>query len=256
MKEKMRKILIIIFCLIALGCAGYLIWYYVMADKVNDSYDKAREEAVKQEKPEAETPEESEVVDIPIDFTALQATNPDVYAWIKIEGTNIDYPVLQSMEHDNYYLDHTWEGVSASQGAIFSQAFNSKDFTDFNTVIYGHQMGDGNDTMFHNLGNYLDKDFMNEHQDITIYTPENIRTYRVFAAVIYDDRHLLQHYNFLLDKDRQDFLDSLYNARDLRNQYQDDVEVGITDRIISLSTCVSAEPEHRLLVEAVLVDEK
>lgn len=253
MKENFRKILIVVLAIFALGCAGYLIWYYTAAAKTEESYEKARKKVVNvPEQPDA--PEE--VPEIPIDFAALQATNPDVYAWIKIEGTNIDYPVLQNLENDNYYLDHTWEGKSASQGAIFTQACNSKDFTDFNTVIYGHQMGDNNDTMFHNLGYYLDKDFMTEHPNITIYTPDHVRTYRIFAAVVYSDRHLVQSFNYVLDKDRQAFLDSIYNSRDMRNQYRDDVEVGITDRILSLSTCISAEAEHRLLVEAVLIDEK
>lgn len=255
MKDKGRKVLIIILCLVALGCAAYLAWYYVEANKTNSSYEKARKEAKVPETPDI--PENSgEEISIPIDFAALQETNPDIYAWIKIEGTNIDYPVLQSLENDNYYLDHTWEGNSASQGAIFSQAFNSKDFTDFNTVIYGHQMGEGNDTMFHNLGNYLEDGFMEEHPNVVIYTPDSIRTYQVFAAVVYDDRHLMQSFNYVMDDDRQAFIDSLYSARDMRNKYREDVNVTISDRIISLSTCISAEAEHRLLVEAVLVDEK
>lgn len=243
----------IIFAFIAIVCAGYLIWYYAMAGKVNKSYEKARKEAVKNPIQD-NIPEED--VEIPINFSALQETNPDVYAWIRIEGTNIDYPIVQNQENDNYYLDHTWEGKEASQGAIFSQTCNSKDFTDFNTVIYGHQMGEGNDTMFHNLGNYLDREFMNDHPEITIYTPEHIRTYKVFATVVYDDRHLVHSFNYVLEKDRQAFLDSIYNARDMRNQYQDGVDVTIDDRILSLSTCISAESDHRLLVEAVLTNEE
>ena len=108
MKEKARKVLIIALCLVAVVCAGYLIWYYAMAGKVNDSYDKAKKTA--------EIPKESPIVsedgnkaDIPIDFSALQEANPEVYAWIRIEDTNIDYPILQSAEDDNYYLDHTWK---------------------------------------------------------------------------------------------------------------------------------------------------
>jgi len=255
LKEKARKVLIIALCLVAVVCAGYLIWYYAMAGKVNDSYDKAKKTA--------EIPKESPIVsedgnkaDIPIDFSALQEANPEVYAWIRIEDTNIDYPILQSAEDDNYYLDHTWEGVSASQGAIFTQSCNSTDFTDFNTIIYGHQMGEGNNTMFHNLGNYLDEGYMEEHPEVVIYTPERIFTYRIFAAVVYDDRHLGHYYNYILDADKQSFIDSLYNARDLRNIYRDDVNVTTEDRVITLSTCISTESEHRLLIGAVLTDEK
>lgn len=255
MKEKGRKVLIVILCLIAVGCIAYLAWYYIKANETNSSYEKARKEARVAEQPNFPE-EDTGSLSIPIDFAALQETNPEVYAWIKIEGTNIDYPILQSADNDNYYLDHTWEGVSASQGAIFTQSCNSRDFTDFNTIIYGHQMGEGNDTMFHNLGNYLDEGYMEEHSEVVIYTPDRILTYRVFAAVVYDDRHLGHYYNYILDADRQSFLDSIYNARDLRNIYRNDVDVTTNDRIITLSTCISAEAEHRLLIGAVLVDEK
>lgn len=255
MKDKTRKVLAAVLILIAAVCAGYLVWYYGSAVKAKKSQDNAKEIAKKEEVPVVEEKPE-EQVEIPIDFASLQETNPDVYAWIRIDGTVIDYPVLQSMEDDSYYLDHSWEGKRAPEGAIFSQACNAKDFTDFNTVLYGHQMGDQVETMFHQLDNYLDAEFMQSHRDVVIYTPDHIRTYKVFAAVIYDDRHLIQHYNYVMDSERQDFIDSIYNSRDLRNQFCDDVEVTTTSRILSLSTCIAAEPSHRLLVEAVLVDEK
>ncbi|GAA6492317.1 hypothetical protein K280104A7_18810 [Candidatus Bariatricus faecipullorum] len=255
-RETVRKVLTVILALVALACAGYLVWYYVVSEQTNASYDEARQiaggsaESVDRERlnvlPEAENP---------IDFEALQEVNPDVYAWITIEGTNVDYPIVQRTDDDNYYLDHTWEGVSASQGAIFTQAFNQKNFMDFNTVIYGHQMGAGNDSMFHTLDRYLEEGFMEEHPVVMIYTPDHVYTYEVFAAVVYDDRHLMQYYNYVMDSERQKFLDSLYNSRDMRNQYRDGAEVTVDDRIISLSTCIPSEEEHRLLVEAVLVNE-
>ena len=147
MKEKGRKILIILLLAVAIGCAGYLIWYYASVAKSAESYEKARKEAVVDTT--NQTTDEEEKVVIPIDFASLQETNPDVHAWIKIDGTNIDYPVVQNEEQEEYYLTHTWEGKYAAEGAIFTQAFNKKDFTDFNTVIYGHQIGEGVETMFH-----------------------------------------------------------------------------------------------------------
>ncbi|MGN9056940.1 class B sortase [Bariatricus sp. HCP28S3_A7] len=255
MKEKGRKILIILLLAVAVGCAGYLIWHYISASKTEESYEEARKEA-EIEIPETEPDQEGEAVQVPIDFEVLQKTNPDVYAWIRIDGTKIDYPIVQKNDDDNYYLNHTWEGKSAAEGAIFTQACNSKSFLDFNTLIYGHQMGEGVETMFHQLGSYLDADFMKDHREIVIYTPDHIRTYKVFAAVVYDDKHIMQYYNFVMNSERQAFLDSIYNSRDMRNQYCDDVEVSIEDRIITLSTCISAESDHRLLVEAVLTDEK
>lgn len=254
MRDKIRKVMIIVLTAVAVGCAGYLIWYYMVADKVEDSYEEARKAV--EETPENIVEEPEQTPEIPINFDELKAVNPDVYAWIRIEGTGIDYPIVQKREDDMYYLNHTWEGKEAPEGAIFTQACNAREFTDFNTVVYGHQMGEGVETMFHNLNLYLNEGFMEEHPDIIVYTPDKIRTYRVFAAVIYDDRHLMQYFNYIMDAERQAFLDSLYNSRDMRNRFREDVVVSIEDHILSLSTCVASEPNHRLLVEAVLKDEK
>ena len=257
MRDKARKILIIVLTVVAVGCAGYLVWYYGSAAKTKQSYDDAKRLAKEEktvEKPE--TADTEKKAEIPIDFTALREKNPDVYAWIKIDGTTVDYPVCQSNEDDNYYLTHTWEKAEAAEGAIFTQACNCKNFTDFNTVIYGHQMGEGVDTMFHTLDRYLEEGYIEQYPNVVIYTPEHILTYRIFAAVIYDDRHLVNSFNYVMDDQRQAFLDSLKNSRDMRSRYSDIESVGVKDRILSLSTCVTGESNHRLLVEAVLTNEE
>src|SRR5699024_8930833 len=85
---------------------------------------QANERALTEAETEEPQEEPGESVEIPIDFASLQQTNPDVYAWIRIEGTNIDYPVVQSGQDNTFYLDHTWEGAEAAQGAIFTQTYN------------------------------------------------------------------------------------------------------------------------------------
>lgn len=253
MLDKGRKIIMGLLAAVSLCAAGYLLWYYAIAAKTEQTYEEARSSAYA-ERTDSTEQEESRV-EIPIDFEKLQAVNEEVYAWIRIEGTNIDYPVVQSLEEDTFYLEHTWEKKAAPEGAIFTQACNAKNFTDFNTVVYGHQMGDRIDTMFHNLGLYLEEGFMEQHPEITVYTKEHVLTYRVFAAVVYDDRHLVQSFNYVMDKERQRFLDSIINSRDLRNRYSEAEKVSASDRILSLSTCIAGEPKHRLLIEAVLTDE-
>lgn len=256
MQNKTRKVIIAILLVIAVGCAGYLIWYYGTAAKTEKSYDRAKKIA-KEETPKAEDDSEQTAgPEIPIDFEALKAENSDIYAWIKIDGTTVDYPICQNNEDDEYYLTHTWEGKEAPEGAIFTQACNSVNFTDFNTVVYGHQMGEGVDTMFHTLDRYLDEGYIEKYPNVVVYTPEHILTYRIFAAVVYDDRHLMNSFNYVMNDDRQAFLDSLANSRDLRNRYSDIESVTTEDHILSLSTCVTGESDHRLLVEAVLVNEE
>ena len=82
MREKGRKIVIFVLAMIALVCAGYLIWYYMSAAQAEESMEKVKEVAVKEEKEDPVTEISEEKVEIPIDFDALQAINPDVYAWM------------------------------------------------------------------------------------------------------------------------------------------------------------------------------
>ena len=250
MQDKGRKLLILFFSLVILGCGGYLIWYYVGVYRNQDADEKAQEAKIVQEE---EQPEKQEI-DIPINFQNLQEENPDVYAWIQIPGTAIDYPIVQHETDELYYLEHAWDGSASSGGAIFTQAYNSKDFTDYNTVIYGHEMGNG--TMFNDLHKYMDASFWQDHNTVVIYTPEKKLTYQIFAAVVYDDRHLMKSFQFLAPEDRQAFLDSLDDIKDLRSHIDDSVPVTSDSKLISLSTCLGTESNHRYLVEAVLIDEE
>ncbi len=252
MKKKFRSILILLLTLIAVGGIGYVIYYTVSLEKNEDVYEEAREVAKEEppEEPEKTKPE------IPIDFEALWEMNEDVYAWIEIPGTKVDYPILQSASDNTYYLKRLiLDGSRRTAGLrIFSETYNGKEFNDFNTVLYGHNMKD--DSMFGDLHSYEDSEFMKENSKVIIYTPEQILTYQIFAAVVYDDRHILLTYDFNETDDRQEFLDSLNSLRDMRSHIDSDVEVGTDDRILTMSTCIGGEDHHRYIVEAVLIDEQ
>lgn len=101
-----------------------------------------------------------------VDFDSLKSQNPDIYAWITIPGTDIDYPVLQKTDsedpYDNFYLDHTVDLTEGLPGAIYSQAVNHKDFMDSVTVLYGHNLKNGG--MFSSLHKFENKDFFEENR--------------------------------------------------------------------------------------------
>lgn len=132
--------------------------------------------------------------DCPIDFETLWETNSDVYAWINIPGTVIDYPILQHTTDDSYYLNYTIDGMEGYPGCIYTKRVNSKDFTDNNTVIYGHNMRNG--TMFTDLHKFREADFFVDHDTVYIYTPSKQLTYKIFVAYLYDDRHLYSSFYF------------------------------------------------------------
>ena len=189
----------------------------------------------------------------PVDFEALWEINPDIYAWIEIVDTNISYPVLQHPTNNDYYLNHTPEHKSGFPGSIYTFNVNAKDFSDFNTLIYGHRMNDG--TMFSNLHYYRDETYLKEHQTIKIYLPDRELCYTIFAAVVYDDRLITSYFDFSDPESCQAYLDSIYNNRDLNSHVLSEPQVTAEDRIITLSTCIKGQERNRYLVVAVLTDE-
>lgn len=250
---KKQKIIFPILFLCILGLSAVCFWQHSQKQTAQQPASAEKTTTATQSTGSGSA-EPAKKLDIPIDFQQLQKENPDIYAWIRIPDTTVDYPILQSeTEDDDYYLFHTPEGKSGYPGSIYTEKYNSKDFQDFNTVIYGHKMR--NHTMFADLEYYEDLDYLKQHNMITIYTPDHIRTYQVFAAVTYDNRHIMYSFDFVNKEQRQAYLDSLKAVRNMATCWDDSVNVTTDDKIITLSTC-NGNDKQRFLVEAVLIDEK
>lgn len=260
--KKGYKLLAVTAALAAVVCAGVGVLHYVQEQEAGKEYETLREEVVDEpetepepvEEPEAEPEPEEEPVEVPIDFAALKEQNTDVYAWIQIPGTNVDYPILQSEEDNSYYLTHSIDGTETKEGSIYTETYNSRDFDDPNTVIYGHNMKNG--SMFRTLHNYEDRSFFDENREVLIYLPDAILEYRIFAAYIYDNRHLLLSFDFTDPDVYRRYLDEIFAIRDMNSYIDTSMEVGTDDRIITLSTCNAGISTQRYLVQAVLVSIK
>lgn len=210
-----------------------------------------------QQKAEAEAAEnQAQEEEGEIDFDYLWTVNPDIIAWITIPGTNIDYPVLQHPSDDSYYLTHNLDGSYGYPGCIYIESLNAADFSDPNTLIYGHNLKAK--TMFTELHKFENKDFFEEYNEVILYLPDRTLHYRIFAAHIYDDRHLLYSFDFTDADIYAGFLKSIYDIRDMSANIDRTFEVTAEDRIISMETCMSGEGnrEKRYLVHAVLQGDK
>lgn len=191
----------------------------------------------------------------PIDFDKLQEINADLYAWIKIPNTSIDYPVAQAYyEADSFYLDHNIYKEYEFAGTIYTEKKNSKDFSDPNTVLYGHNMLNG--TMFQNLHYFQDPVFFNENDTLYIYTPGHILTYRIFAAYQYDDRHILNSFDFSDEAVFAQYLEDCLNPRSMLCNVREDTTLTTDDKIITLSTCLGSNKSVRYLVQGVLIKDE
>ncbi len=262
---KYKKFLLIIFLIIASISVMYLSYYFIRSTILKNSYDELNNLAHSSSDKDADSIDsqldeqnssesDKEPVEIPIDFKALKERNPDIYAWIDIDHLNIHYPILQHPTNDSYYLYHTVDHASGLPGSVYTEKLNAKDFSDFNTLIYAHNMENG--TMFNNLEWYMDPKLIEEKRDIVIYTPTEKRVYRVFAAVLYDNRYIPYEYDFSTESGQKAFIDSLYDSRNLSSHVLDDVEITSDSKIITLSTCVTRRPNERYLVVAEYVGDE
>ena len=201
--------------------------------------------------PAAAAEAEEEPYESPIDFETLQQTNPDVYGWLRIEDTVIDYAVVQHPTSKDYYLHHNSSGDFDVDEAIFSEAEdNSKNFEDPVTVLYGHNMGSGH--MFGTMrASYTNQEFFDNHKDIIIYTPEEELDYKVFAAVPYSNELIPYEHDFTDKKEFTSFFKGIFNIRDLSARFDEENAPVFGDRVLILSTCISGTP-MRFLVMATL----
>lgn len=227
---------------------------------VEDTPEPSSEESVESsEEPEESSPTkelEDMGVTIPekqVDFDNLQETvNKDIYAWIYIPDTKVDYPVLQHDTDNAYYLDYNLDGTRGYPGCIYTENYNAKDFTDPVTVIYGHNMKDG--TMFAGLHRYSDSEYMKEHPYIYMYTPDGLLVYEIFTAHETSDEHILYAHNWFEEEwVMEEYIEDIRDVRVMGSVQREDVEVEADDRIVTLSTCVS-NPNNRFVVQGVLLN--
>ena len=178
-----------------------------------------------------------------LSFEELLALNKDTRAWITLDGTNIDYPMVQGKD-DMEYVNKDVEGNFSLSGSIFMSYHNAPDFSDPYILTYGHHMDNGG--MYGDVMEFIDDGYFEEHKTGTLYLPGKARQLEVFACMEGDayDPYI---YN-VMDKqgNMQEFLDYIKNNA---QQYRD-IGMKDTDQVISLSTCVSASTNGRMIVFA------
>ena len=184
----------------------------------------------------------------PVDFSVLQETNADIYGWIRIDGTPVDYPIVQSPTDDSFYLDHDSDKSYNINGAIFSEhMYNSTDFSDAVTVLYGHNMASGE--MFGEFQSlYWDREFLLENDDIIVYLPDRELHFQIFAALPFSRMHLLHYYHTEKKVGFDLFIDEIYATRKLSAVLIEERRPEFGDQVLVLSTCLSGDNRYRYLV--------
>lgn len=234
-----------------LAGSGYLIWQQV---QIYQAQQRMQGAEVPETPAEQDAEEERELPENPIDFNALWENNVESYAWLYIPGAQINTPIQQSATDDFFYLAHDQNGDYSPVGTAFSQVANSLDFSDPVTVIYGHDI----DGVFKNLHYFEDQAFFDENPTFYIYRPGHIYTYTVVSAYKYDDRHILNSFDFSKEDVRQSYFDFVAHPDSLLKCVREGVELTTDSKIVQLSTCMLNEfhGTSRYLVSAVLTSDQ
>lgn len=210
--------------------------------KIYLGYNKGKSEYKELEKVATSTKDER----FTVDFDALRELNPDVVAWIRFdEPAIINYPIVQGKDNSEY-LDKTFQGYENTVGTIFVNVDNSPDFTDKNTIVYGHRMN--NKTMFNRLEEYKEEEFYKKYPVFYIYTPDGAEIkYQIYSVGIVKDTSEGYAYQFADDAAFEAFLQTTKE----QSMYDTGVELTKDAQVVTLSTCTKDNNEDRLVVHGV-----
>ena len=204
-------------------------------DAVNNSSDK----------PSADRVPENTKKELTAQVRQLSAEHSDSVAWLYIPDTNIDYPIMQSGDNE-YYTHRAADGSYLYAGSLFMDYRCSSDFSDFNSVIYGHNMGNG--TMFADIPNYENEEYFMEHSYGWLTTDDNVRLIDFFAVARTVDTSGL----YLADSTFEKWDSQLRNCASIYKE----IEVTESDHLLMLSTCTGAEGRSRTILAGKIIEER
>ena len=249
-KQTIYRTLAILFLLIAVDCGYLLLDSQHQKDEGRSAFRElasAVKEAqtTKQEAPdEPPVEKESDLLEV---YRALAEQNADMVGWIRIEGTTIDYPVMQTPDDFNFYLRRNFDKEYSNLGTPYIQE-NCDLKTSDNLILYGHHMLDGG--MFSDLELYKDKDFLQEHRIIHFDTLDEIAEYEILAAIVTTAYRpdSFRYYEYTGGSQEQ-FEKYVSDCKRL-SLYDTGVNAEYGDKLITLSTCEYSQNDGRLLVVA------
>ena len=192
-----------------------------------------------------ESVEQTEPVLPQVDFDALRAINPDVVGWLIIDGTNINYPVVQGKDNQ-YYLRHLFTGEYNASGCIFLDSRNAGDFSNQHSILYGHHMDNG--TMFNGLMEYKEQAFYDARPSALLLTPAANYEIKFFSGYVANVRADAWQVEFQSDEDFSGWL----HAVKLKSLFHSNAEPGSSDTVLTLSTCSYEFENARFVLHGVL----
>lgn len=220
---------------------------YYEGDK---AYEELRDFVTDQDVTETDEGSEPERTDFFVDFDKLHAINEDVIGWIRFEQPErISYPIVIGSTNDQY-LRTNLTGEYRVEGTLFADYRNARDFSNKNTIIYGHNMRNG--SMFGLLKLYRNETFCEQYPYFYVYTPDGEEhIYQIYAACIVESSSQIYDVWYEDTGEYENYLEYIKETA----LYTKPINVSTNSKIISLSTCTNSSEEERLVVLGVLMDE-
>ena len=241
---KFRRIVLTIISILLLAYSGFKIgvWLKENSESKAIEQDYIDQAFILGDAYEEEQEGEKEET-LKLDMEFLKSKNDTTRGWIKVGGTNINYPVVQAGDND-FYLTHNFYKQYSGVGWVFADYRNKFDGTDRNIIIYGHNRRDG--TMFGTLKNILKEDWYNNNSTITFFDEKGQRECKIFAVyrVPKEDYYITTSFND--DEEYKEFINTL-KGRSLKNF---GVDVTTENKILTLSTCAN-DNRYRVVLHAV-----
>ena len=251
MKSKYLMIGAAFFAALFLFSGIMLYRQYADEKQSAEAFDKIAA-LVEDETPPADEPQETEppqqLQTAFEKYAAVYEQNSDFVGWISIDGTRIDYPVMQTIDNPNYYLKRSFEKQYSDYGVPYVQENCDLELSD-NCVIYGHHMNNG--SMFADLCKYADEDFYRAHKIIRFDTLSGFGEYEIVAAfktVAYSEQGF-KYYHFTRADSAEDFDAYIAKCKEL-SFYDTGVSAEYGDKLITLSTCEYSRTNSRMVVVA------
>ena len=248
-------------CLTWILCIGALVFFSLAAKEyypflINDIRMNSLQKEVVQEEDLEKIPDKK----VPkwacrkIDWKKLHKINPDITAWIHVPGTKIDYPVLHCHKW-NEYLHKDYEGKESEPGSIFIQPETSEDFSDFHSIIYGHNMR--SKAMFGSLHRFEDESFWKKHRKIYIYQPGKAIRSIIYSAYDCPDGSDTYKTEFQSVEEKMEWINQTISG----SYFDAGISPKTEDLFITLSTCSNSGPRssryvvHSIVKEVINLDE-
>ncbi len=257
-REKRRKLTVILCSVVAVVCFGYFGVYSYFSDRTQMDYENLAQlkgnTTLAAGTPTGVTIHYTEEEEIELkvleEYQTLYSKNKSLIGWLKIDDTNIDYPVMQTANNE-YYLDHNYSQEYDKNGSLFLDKDCDVVHRNTNLIIYGHHMKSGK--MFGNLNRYSSKDYCESHPTIqfdTIYEKGTYEVMYVFRSRIYnEDEVVFKYYKFFDAASEKEFNSNMQEMAEL-SLYDTGVTASYGDELLTLSTCDNSEEDGRFVVVA------